>query len=331
MEKKIWVAFTLLLFLILVGGIFIFYRINLSSVNSHQPQEQMFVISSGESLVSIGRRLKEAGLIKNDKVFLFEARRMGLTTQIEAGDFRLSPVMGLRELILALTSGSVDIWMTIIPGWRAEQVAVELKEEIVGFEPSWIETLKEKEGYLFPDSYLIPKTATLGGVLKIINRNYNRKVTPRIIEEAKIRGLSEDELVILASLVEREAKIIDDRYQVAAVLLNRINADWPLQVDATIQYAVASDNCQNSISGNCNWWLSISGSHVRQVGSPFNTYKYKGLPPTPICNPSLQSIEAVIKAPLDSPYWYYLSDEKGRVHLSKTLKEHEENIKQFLP
>ena len=331
MKKKIWATFVLLLFLVLVGGIFGFYQVGLSSVDSRQRQEQMFVISSGESLISMGRRLKEANLIRNDRIFLFEVKRMGLTTQIEAGDFRLSPAMDLRELILALTVGNVDVWVTIIPGWRVEQVAVELKEKIAGFEPSWIGTLEGKEGYLFPDSYLIPKTATLGGVLKIIDRNYNRKVTPQIIEGAKIKGLSENELIILASLVEREAKFTNDRSRVAAVLLNRVDANWPLQIDATVQYTVASDDCQGNIDGNCNWWPEISGSHVRQVNSPFNTYRHKGLPPTPICNPSLQSIEAVIKAPLNSPYWYYLSDKEGRVHLSRTLKEHKENIKQFLP
>jgi len=329
--KKLWVTFIVLLFLILVGGVFSFYQISLSSVNSRQRQEQMFVISSGESLVSVGRRLTEIGLIRNDRIFLFEVKRMGLATQIEAGDFRLSPAMDLRELILTLTSGNVDVWITIIPGWRAEQVAVELKEKMANFETLWIRTLKEKEGYLFPDSYLIPKTATLEGVLKIIDRNYNRKVTPQIIEEAKIRNLSGNELIILASLVEREAKFINDRYQVAAVLLNRINTNWPLQVDATIQYAVAGNDCLGGVDEDCNWWPEISGSHIRQTESPFNTYVYKGLPPIPICNPSLQSIEAVIKAPLDSPYWYYLSDKEERIHLSRTLEEHEENIKQFLP
>jgi len=330
MKKKTVAIFTFLLFLIFAGAVFGFYQISLSPVDSRQSQEQMFVISPNESLVSVGRRLKEANLIRDERIFLFEVKRMGLATKIEAGDFRLSPAMGLRELILLLTSGSVDVWITIIPGWRAEQVAGELKKEMASFEPSWIGILKEKEGYLFPDSYLIPKTATLGGVLKIIDRNYNRKVTPQIISEAEARGLSENELVVLASLVEREAKFIDDRYQVAAVLLNRINADWPLQVDAAVQYAVASDNCQSKVDGDCNWWPEISGSHVRQVMSPFNTYKYRGLPPTPICNPSLQSIEAVIKAPFSSPYWYYLSDKEGKVYLSKTLEEHENNIKQFL-
>jgi len=328
--KKTAVIFTLLLFFIFAGAIFGFYQISLSPVNPRQSREQMFVISSNESLVSVGRRLKEAGLIRDERIFLFEVKRMGLATKIEAGDFRLSPAMDLRELILSLTVGSIDVWITIIPGWRAEQVAGELKEKIASFEPSWIEILKEKEGYLFPDSYLIPKTASLGGVLKIIGRNYNKKVTPQIINEAGARGLSENELIVLASLIEREAKFIDDRYQVAAVLLNRINANWPLQVDATIQYAVASDNCQGGISEKCDWWPKIDGNRIREVDSPFNTYKYKGLPPTPICNPSLQSIEAVIKAPLNSPYWYYLSDKEGKVYLSKTLKEHEDNIKQFL-
>jgi len=329
--EKIWVIFTLLFFLASAAGIFGFYRFSLSPVSLDQRQEQMFVISSGESLISIVRRLKEAGLVRNEKIFLFEVRRMGLATQIEAGDFRLSPMMDLRKLILALTSGSVDVWVTIIPGWRAEQVAAELKEKISGFESLWVVTLREKEGYLFPDSYLIPKTATLEEVLKIINLNYSKKVTPQIIKEAEIKGLSEKELIILASLVEREAKFTNDRYQVAAVLLNRINADWPLQVDATVQYALGSDSCRDNIDKSCHWWSEIGGDHIRQVDSLFNTYTYKGLPPMPICNPSLQSIEAVIKAPLDSPYWYYLSDKEGKVHLSRTLEEHEESIKQFFP
>jgi len=328
--KKTVVIFILFLFFIFVGAVFGFYQISLSPVDSHQNKEQMFVISSNESLVSVGRRLKEAGLIRDERVFLFEVKRMGLATKIEAGDFRLSPAMDLRELILSLTVGSVDVWITIIPGWRAEQVAGELKEKMASFEPSWIEILKEEEGYLFPDSYLIPKTDSLEGVLKIIGRNYNKKVAPQIINEAGARGLLENELIILASLIEREAKFIDDRYQVAAVLLNRINANWPLQVDATIQYAVASDDCQGDISEKCDWWPEINGNHIREIDSPFNTYEHKGLPPTPICNPSLQSIEAVIKAPLNSSYWYYLSDKEGRIHLSKTLAEHEDNIRQFL-
>ena len=314
------------LFFVLGGaGLFFFYRQGLQPVSSLD-KPQMFVVSYGEGISSVGGRLVKAGLIRNKLIFLLEAKRSGLEERLTPGDFRLSPSMTLREIILTLGEGNVDVWITIIPGWRWEQVALALQEKLTTFDSSWLEVLREKDGFLCPDSYLVPKEADARLFLDIIERNYKKKVSP-LVAQAKERGLTEKELITLASLVEREAGDEEGRLIVAQVLLNRLKKDWPLQVDATIQYAVASVNCADFLNKKCRWWPRISGAQTREVDSPFNTYLYRGLPPAPICNPSLQSIEAVLKAPLNSPYWYYFSDEKGIIHPSRTLQEHNEGVK----
>jgi len=313
------------LFFILGGGLFFFYRQGLRPVSS-SGKPQMFVVSYGEGISSVGDRLVEAGLIRNKLVFLWEAEKLGLEKKLIPGDFRLSPSMSLREIIFTLSEGNVDVWVTIIPGWRWEQVALVLQERLTNFNSSWLEVLKEKDGFLYPDSYLVPKEADVGSFLDIIERNYKEKVSP-LVAQAKKRGLTEKQLIILASLVEREAKDREGRLIVAQVLLNRLKEKWPLQVDATVQYAVASRNCVDFLNKDCVWWPRISGAQTREIDSPFNTYLHRSLPPAPICNPSLQSIKAVLEAPLNSPYWYYFSDERGVIHPSQNLQEHNKGLK----
>ena len=114
---------------------------------------------------------------------------------------------------------------------------------------------------------------------------------------------------------------------VAGILLKRLKADWPLQVDATLQYALANFRC-SQIKTDCNWWL-IPTAADKKTDSLYNTYKYKGLPPTPICNPGLVSIEAVVY-PQDSDYWFYLSDKKGQMYYARTVEEHNSNIQKYL-
>ncbi len=316
------------LFFILGSGLFFFYWQSLQPVSSSD-KPQMFVVSYGEGISSVGDRLVKAGLIRNKLVFLLEAEKSGLEKKLIPGDFRLSPSMNLREVIFTLSEGNIDVWVTIIPGWRWQQVALALQEKLTTFDSSWLEILEKKDGFLCPDSYLIPKRADVHLFLDIVERNYNKKVSPLVVQ-AKKRGLTEKELIILASLVEREAKDERGRLIVAQVLLNRLKENWPLQVDATVQYAVASMNCVDFFDKECLWWPRISGAQTREIDSPFNTYLYRGLPPAPICNPSLQSIEAVLKAPLDSPYWYYFSDEEGVIHPSQTLEEHNERLRASL-
>jgi UPF0755 protein len=292
--------------------------------------EQIFAIPPGENLKLTALRLEEEGLIRNWLVFLATAYQQGLNQKIQAGEFYLSVSMTTSEIAHRLTRGSSDVWITIVPGVRAEQVALVVKKELVNFDSIWLAKLKAAEGYLTPDSYLIPKQADWEIFWQIIKDNYDLKVTENILEQAEERGIREEELIILASLVEREAKTASDRREVAGVLLNRLNSDWPLQVDASIQYALASLNCPDNFLDQCVWWPRVAADDINQAVSAYNTYLNKGLPPAPICSPSSVSIEAVAQAPLNSPFWYYLSDQQGKIHLAKNLAEHEENVNRYL-
>ncbi len=306
-----------------------FYCFNLRPVGV-ESQEQTFVIFPGESLKSIAVRLEKEGLVRNSWVFLATVYRRGLSRKIQAGDFHLFSTMTTGEVIDNLTCGSSDVWVTIVPGTRAEQIALVLKEKLTNFNSDWLDSLRENEGYLVPDSYLVPKDTDWEVFWQIIDKNYNLKVTEDILSQAKERGLGEEELIILASLVEREAKTPADRQAVAEVLLNRVNHGWPLQVDASVQYVLASLRCSDNLVDQCVWWPKVSATDIKEAASSYNTYQNKSLPPGPICNPSVGSVEAVARASQNSPFWYYLSDHQGKIHLAKTLSEHEENINQYL-
>lgn len=135
---------------------------------------------------------------------------------------------------------------------------------------------------------------------------------------------SDREVLILASLVEREAKFADDRRIVASIILKRAQNDWPLQLDATIQYALGYQRKEGT------WWKKELTVDDLKVDSTYNTYERKGLPPAPICNPGLDSIKAALAADPSTPNWYYVNDKNGRIHVAKTLEEHNENIKKYI-
>jgi UPF0755 protein len=129
--------------------------------------------------------------------------------------------------------------------------------------------------------------------------------------------------MVLASIVEREGRTDEDRPVIAGILLKRLNSDWPLQADATLQYALGYQAFEKS------WWKKALTVEDKKIRSPYNTYLNAGLPPAPISNPGLSSIRAVVY-PTVSPYWYYLHDPQGRVHYATTLEEHEQNIASYL-
>jgi UPF0755 protein len=325
--------------LLFTGGFFVFlvflvgffaYWASLGPVDPDAQEEVMFTVSSGENLKSVAGRLRKAGLIKKVWPFIILVQKEGLSQKIQAGDFRLLASMSAKEIAQELTSGSLDVWVMIVPGTRAEEVALVLKERLSGFNEVWFENLKANEGYLMPDSYLIPKNASWDSFWQIIKKNYQTKVDEATLLKAQDRGLDEEALIILASLVEREAKTQSDQQIVAGILLNRIRNGWPLQVDATVQYALANQNCSRDYPSECVWWPKATGQDIKTTASSYNTYQNNSFPPGPICNPSPGAIYAVANAPQDSPYWYYLSDPSGQLHLAKNLAEHEENINRYL-
>jgi len=286
-------------------------------------KEQVFVIRRGEETYQIASRLEENKLIRNRHLFLLVLRQHDLVGKIQAGSFYLSQGMNVKEIAFALTKGRLDKWITIIEGLRREEIAFQVEKELGISEEEFLRASEGKEGHLFPDSYLVPLNASALQLVKIMTENFQGR-TERLWEKAEQGGLNKKEVVIIASLVEREARGQDDRYIVAGILIKRWKNKWPLQVDATVQYAKAS----LTINGQKEWWSPVSGTDLK-LNSPFNTYKHLDLPPAPICNPSLGSMEAVVGYKT-TPYWFYLSDVSGKIHFAETLGRHQENIDNYL-
>lgn len=303
-------------------------------------QGKIFVIKKGENLTSIAQYLKKENLVRSSLAFRILVLAEGLTGKIQAGSFQLAPTMPAREIAKTLTRGTLDIWLTFPEGWRREEFGRRLVANLPDFDyQEFLHLTEGKEGFLFPDTYLIPKEAEPTRVVGIFEANFEEKALPLLRDETEARGLDSRQIVILASIVEREVRQSTDRPLVAGILVKRWENDWPLQADATLQYALANVSCRPpSASGGggeipeqafeCDWWPKISKKD-KQIDSPYNTYQFRGLPPAPICNPGLDSIKAVISSRL-SDYWFYLSDAKGRIHYARTVEEHNQNIARYL-
>jgi len=307
-----------LLFLLVGSGWF------LNQPVDPEGEEKIFVVRPKEDTRQIASRLEEEGLIKNSYFFLFSLWQQKLWGKVQAGTFRLSPQMSTATIAQHLTKGRIDQWLRIIEGVRREEIAFQVEEELGLARKEFLQASEGWEGYLFPDSYLVPLNTSAVKLVEIMVKNFRRR-TKNLWPLAQKKGLSEKEVLILASLVEREAKTKDDRILVAGILLKRWKNKWPLQVDATVQYAKAS---LSPPEGKKGWWPLVSGQDL-SLKSPFNTYLHLGLPPAPICNPSLESLEAVVES-RQTPFWFYLSDRQGKVHFARTLAEHQLNVEKYL-
>lgn len=300
----------------------LFYKEGSLPVNKKSEEKVFFVIARGENLNSVINNLAKVDLIRNRLVFYIIVKQLGIEKKIQAGDYRLSKSMNAYELANSLTHGSIDIWVTVPEGLRKEEIAEIMakkldisKEEFVKIAP---------EGYLFPDTYLIPKSPTEKQIVNIMKANFDSKYTPKITRLATANGLTDRETLILASIVEKEAKFDEDRLPVASVLLRRYREKYPLEVDATVQYALGYQTNEN------RWWKSFLTYSDLEINSSYNTYKRVGLPPTPISNPGIASILAVSEANQNTPYMYYLAEPSGKTHYARTFEEHQANIQKYL-
>ncbi len=318
-KTRLFYSFLILLLLASVGGLWFYGATRPVSSPPAGGETAIFVILRGEPTDLIVNRLKQEGFIRSSLAFNLILYRQGLVGKIQAGDFRLSQAMTAWEISQALTHGTLDQWVTVIEGWRSEEIAAKLQLPANEFQP--------EEGYLFPDTYLIPRDASANAVIDILKSNFNNKIKPLQLDIEK-SGLTLKQVIILASLLEREVKHDQDRPLVAGILIKRWRNDWPLQVDATVQYALANDLiCRIEINdwSDFDWWPQVSAAD-RQIKSAYNTYLDRGLPPGSICNPGLASIKAVVY-PEASDYWFYLSDQQGQMHYGRTLEEHNSNKK----
>ena len=307
---------TIIFIIILIGGFFLWWTNGTSAVDVTDRAKQTFVIKKGEGVRRIANHLKTAGFIKDPIVFFLLVKQMGIEKKIQAGSYTLSPSQNAREIAKNLTLGTQDIWVTIPEGKRAEEVADILSINLPSYDESWRTLLVENEGYLFPDTYLFPKEATVEMVVSTMRNTFDQ----RFAEVSNTTSLSKEQLVILASMIEREAKHEEDRPLVSSVMHNRLDLGMALQIDATIQYAKEK-------IGN-NWWATVKAVEYKTVASPYNTYLQPGLPPGPISNPGLSVLKAAAN-PTNTEYLYYISDKNGINHYAKTIDQHNANIKKY--
>lgn len=319
MKKRFIVL--ILFIVILFGAFWVWWNQAISPVNKTDTTNTMFVVEAGQDARSIAKNLRSQGLIRDPIAFFLYARFGGYQNKIQAGDFRLSPSMNLSSIMDSLTHGTTDVWVTIPEGWRNEEISLQLAQELGIPESEFMKAAKE--GYMFPDTYLVPQNASASSIISILNKTFSEKVTPDIIKKAQDKGLTLDELIIVASLVEREARLDEDRPIVASVILNRLNEGMKLDLDATVQYALGYE------TGEKSWWKKNLTLEDLKIDSPYNTYTNPGLPPTPIANPGLEAIQAVVNAP-KTDYLFYVSDINGKIHPAKDLDGHNANVEKYV-
>lgn len=292
---------------------------------SNDKTSQIFTIQKGESLNNLAEQLKKRNLIKNKLTFIIFAKLTSQAGKIQAGTFRLSPNLSVSEVLQAITGQPLALWVTLIEGLRVEEMAEQLSSKFnlpvsrTGFQSAKFMKLA-KEGYMFPDTYLFEPDVTEEQIVQKLTDNFDQKYSEDLKSKIKASGLSTEEGIILASIVEREARTEEARTGVANILLKRYKIGMGLNADATIQYALGYQPLEKS------WWKRHLTKEDLKINSPYNTYIHSGLPPSPICNPGLISLKAVANADSNTPYLYYYHDSKGRSFYAKTLEEHNQNV-----
>ena len=306
--------------IIFLGALgFVWWTNGVKPVSKEDTSQKIFVIERGEAIREVGNSLKKEGLIRDPVVFFLLIKKAGSEKAIQAGDYKLSPSMDLYKIVDTLKHGTIDLWVTIPEGFRAEEIADTLSENLP-VDAVFRQKLAQEEGYLFPDTYLIPKDASAETVIEIMKSNFNTKTKAAgIPQDAK----SLSRIVTIASLVEREAKFADDAYMVASVITNRLEIGMGLQIDATVQYILGY------ISSEKVWWKRHLTIADLRTPSPYNTYIHAGLPPTPISNPGINALKAAAN-PAKTDYLYYVSDSAGHLHFAKTLDGHNQNVQKYI-
>ncbi len=320
-KKIIWIVIVLIISLMLIKG---WWDGQLAPV-SKSGGEKSFVIAKGESFASVTKHLVEQRLIKSDWAFAWLARQSQLTDKLQTGTFKISPTLSAREILQKITSNPDDNWVSLIEGWRVEEMAERLNSALGVDGAEFVRVAKE--GYMFPDTYLFPKDYSPSQIARIMLDNFDKKYSEVIREKIRAHGLTDAEGVILASIVEREGRSQEVRTMIASILLKRLKIGMGLNADATIQYALVPEGSLTPPPEG--WWKKRILYVDLEVDSSYNTYIHVGLPPAPISNPSLSSLQAVADADTDTPYLYYFHDTEGNSYYAKTLEEHNINVEKY--
>jgi len=285
-------------------------------------------IPAGSDLRQIARTLADAGVITSPRAFVLAARIAGMDRRLQPGDYRLDPGMSFPSLLRALLEGRGRIAAVTIPeGWRIEQIADRLAASGVCGRDDFLPATRDRsllaelaipgpsaEGFLFPETYALQLPTDAVDVIRAMHRQFE-KVWGELTVGAPPRALSALAAVTLASIVERETAVPEERPLVAAVFLNRLRLGMPLQADPTVIYGM------DAFDGDIR-------RRDLTAANPYNTYVIRGLPPGPIANPGRASLAAVL-APAPVDFLYFVARNDGTHQFSRSLAEHNQAVQRY--
>lgn len=312
-------AFRTLVFLVIaVAAALAAYGYWAAFVARSSPGSKDVIVQEGSSFHAIASQLAQSGVVRSSALFLAYGKATHADRDVHAGEFKFAGNETMSEVLRELKSGGAQTakWLTIPEGFTARQVAARLADSGFGPADAYQRAFKSLEGYLFPSTYLIPVNATPKAVADILTAQFRKELPSDARARAKSLGYTVPQVIVVASLIEGEAKADDERALMAGVYYNRLRIKMPLQVDATLEYAFPEHK------------TVITNADLK-VDSPYNSYKFAGLPPTPINNPGAASIRAAFH-PQSSPYLYYVYKGNGHHAFAKTLEEHQANVAKYL-
>jgi UPF0755 protein len=312
-----------------LGGILVYGLTYLLVSPSDVKDEQIVEIPDGAGLRQVARLLGEKGLISNEALFVFLTRIMGDERHIQTGEYRLSTALSPLEILSILSSGRVVLHSVTVPeGYTMAQIAGLLNDRGLvttdaflakATDAEWIHSLgiqgNSAEGYLFPETYNFPKNLGAEGIIRTMVASFRNAYTDDIRKKAEAMSMTETEVVTLASIIEKETSVDEERRLISAVFHNRLKRRIPLQSDPTVIYALPD------FDGN----LKLRDLHYH---SPYNTYWVAGLPPGPIASPGKASLMAAVD-PEPANYYYFVSRNDGTHHFSRTLEEHNKAVERY--
>ncbi len=344
-KKPTKIIISILIFCIVIGVWFVYTE--LYTAEAQRVEKVNFQINPGESVSILAERLEEQ-VIRNAWLFKKYIVFKGIDREIRQGNFEVTSPITLSRVVQSLANPSVsEQTITILPGWSLREIAEYFEEEgvvsstdfdlVVGKPAYNYKVSKDKmvdleldhkvvedkpwyvsyEGYLAPDTYRIFKNASVEDILNKLVGHLDSQFTEEMYRDIEKSGRTVFEVITMASVVEREVRSKEDKARVADIFWRRYDLNWALQADSTVHYAVGT-------SGDV-----FTTQADRESLSPWNTYKYPGLPQGPISSPSLETIKATIY-PEANKDWYFLTDLEGEVHYAKTLEGHNLNVQKYL-
>ncbi|MGH9370819.1 MAG: endolytic transglycosylase MltG [Vicinamibacterales bacterium] len=298
----------------------------------YEASEQFVEIPPGAGPATIGRRLTQAGVVRDEISFRVALWRSGQARRLQAGEYRFDRPMSARQVIDTLARGEVFLRAVTFPeGLTIRQMSLIYQRAGLGTAAEFVHASQDAtlihevdpaaqdlEGYLFPNTYTLPRTTSADQLVQKMVTAFRDALTPDIVDRAAARGLTARQLVALASLVEKETGKPEERSVVAAVYSNRLKVGMPMQADPTVIYALER---VGKYDGN------LTRDDLR-FDSAYNTYRYPGLPPGPIASPGQASLQAAAD-PADVPYIYFVSRNDGSHVFSTTLDEHNKNVFEY--